>query len=247
MLKDVGRLATSPKRLLSKRELANQYLGAKFGWLPLIQDVKDLIDLGSSIQKRKEELHRLYGRGGLKRRIRLGVWSQVDSFLNQPLATTAYYTHYANASVHTEITRWGTVRWLPNVLPDYNPSDHDILNQARAIISGMTYPGLVSGAWDLIPWTWMLDWFANVKEFAIANLNAIPVTHQGANIMTHRVQTRQWTTTILSDGLYGGGCTDTLEIKERFVGSGSLSAHLPYIGQDRLKILGALFVQRFKH
>jgi hypothetical protein len=121
-----------------------------------------------------------------------------------------------------------------------------VLNQAAAIASGMTYQGLMEGAWDLIPWTWLLDWFVNVKDFATQNSNAIPATHQGACVMTHRIQSRQWKTTSLTNGLRGGDGVDTYEAKNRYVGSGSIQARLPLYSVSRLKILSALFVQNFK-
>jgi hypothetical protein len=251
MLKDVGRLIRPPKRgkrfnPLSEKDLANQYLGAKFGWIPLIRDIQDLIDLQKHIHERSAELKRLYDSGGLKRTIKLGSYGNSASQLNVPLSTPAWMTHRAN--IHTSVTvkRWGSIRWKPTTLPSYYPADELRIKQAAALVSGMTYQGLMEGAWDVIPWTWLLGWFTNVREFATQHSNAIPATSGSSCIMTHRIQRRQFETTTLSSGLSGGDGFDVYERKERYVGPGSLGANLPFINGSRLAILGALFVQRFK-
>jgi hypothetical protein len=56
----------------------------------------------------------------------------------------------------------------------------------------------------------------------------------------------QFTPVSMTKGYTGGDGYATCISKERYVGSGSLDVHLPFIGKDRLAILGALFVQRFK-
>jgi len=60
MLKDVGRLIKTPRKALNPVDQANQFLGAKFGWLPLIDDAHKLLHLQQYIHARVGELKRLY-------------------------------------------------------------------------------------------------------------------------------------------------------------------------------------------
>jgi len=233
--------------LLNPREVANQHLGFQFGWKPLFQDVKDLLDLQSHIHKRLGEIQRLNSSGGLKRRIHLGDYGadQVD----QRFLESQDMLWIARESVFTKATRWGTVRWLPTVtVPGHRPNDAEMIRQAKQVVLGLSLESTLKGAWDLIPWTWLIDWFTNVGDFALQYSNTIPARSSEACIMTRTDTTYQYHTTSLNRvGLNPSDGYVTNTVKKRFVGPSSLDVHLPFIGLSRLSILGALFVQRFKH
>jgi hypothetical protein len=245
MLKDVGKLLKTPKRLLNSREVANQYLGAQFGWLPLVQDVHDLLDFQSHVQRRKAELDRLYSKSGLRRRIDLGHYSKNEDG-NVFLESAAGLTILSRQSLKYSSRQWGVVRWKPNVTPGYDPSDTDRIKLARRLVSGMTSEATIRGIWDLIPWTWIVDWFVNVHDFTSQWSNTVPANSQDASVMTYQESEYQFRTISMSPGYQGGDGSVSLITKERYTGSGTLTAHLPFIGADRLKTLGALFIQRFK-
>jgi hypothetical protein len=247
-LKDVGRLITTPKRKLANlKEIGNQHLGFQFGWAPLFQDVRDLLDLQLHIHKRLGEIQRLYERGGLKRRIRLGVWG--DAKTNNIGLDTTQALWLARESVASQAIRWGTVRWLPSVpISLYRPSDAEMIKQARKVALGLSFESTLKGAWDLLPWTWLIDWFSNVGDFAMQYSNTIPAAPHDACIMTQiETQFQYKTTSININGLMPSDGYVTHSLKTRYVGPSSLDVHLPFIGLSRLSILGALFVQRFKH
>lgn len=245
MLRDVGKLLRTPRRLLNDREVANQYLGAKFGWLPLVDDAHKLLNVQSYIHRRKSEIDRLYSQGGLKRRYHLGQWDAADQSV---IPFESYHMLGASGrrSRTTHADRWGTIRWKPTTTPGHTPTDADRIKLARQVVLGMTSSATIKGLWDLVPWSWIVDWFTNAANFAIANANTIPATHNGACIMTHTRTEYQYEVTAMTSGYTGGGGSASYETKERFVGSASASVHIPYLNGDRLKILGALFVQRFK-
>lgn len=247
-LKDVGRLIRTPKRdLLNAREVANQHLGFQFGWLPLIQDVKDLLDLQSHIQKRIVELHRLNSQGGLKRRIRMGRWGEAEGPFLTSLESAYVMDWLAYRSVQTKAERWGTVRWKPTSLPlGYTLNDADQIQLAQRLVLGLTTEATLKGAWDLIPWTWLIGWFSNISNFALQYANTIPARPSEACIMTQTDTKYQYTTAFISPGYKASDGSVTYTTKERYVGPGTLDVHLPFIDAGRLSILGSLFVQRFK-
>ena len=248
MLKDVGRLITTKKsKLFNVREVANQNLGFQFGWKPLFQDVKDLLDLQGHIHRRVGELHRLYEAHGLKRRIHLGRWTESTQG-NLSLDSVPIMSVDSTYSWSTKAERWGTVRWLPSVtLPVHRPSDADIIRQAKQVVLGLTLESTLKGAWDLVPWSFIVDWFTNISDFALQYSNTVPARPSGANIMTLTETTFHNRITRINLGYTGGDGSTYYTTKERYVGAGSLDVHLPFIGVNRLSILGSLFVQRFKH
>lgn len=249
MLKGVGKLLKTPRRLLSPHEAANQYLGAKFGWIPLIDDANKLIHIQDYIHKRVGELHRLYSAGGLKRRITLGNGTASDSgaimTLNSDLGVSPLIT--GKLSRITEEKVWGTVRWRPTgTLPHYNPSDAELISKAKQVVSGFSTEGVIKGAWDLLPWTWMVDWFTNIGDWLSQSSSTIPASPVSCNLMRTRTTTVQHTIVNKPRWAEDNGGSGTYVTKSRTPVSGTLSASLPTLDANRLSILGALFVQRFK-
>ncbi len=249
MLKSVGRLIKTPKSLLSPKEVANQYLGAKFGWLPLIDDTKKLLNVGQYIDARVNELRRLYSEQGLKRRLQLGSNSAVSTEFG--FSWDDDFTGLVSTNIHrgTTVKTWGTVRWKPNNLPcpGWTPSDAEILRKATQIVSGFTTEGVVKGAWDLLPWTWMVDWFSNVGDWLTQSSSTVPASPSEICIMQEFTTVGQHTLlSQLRPGLKDSGGLVINTRKTRVVGSGTLAASLPTLDANRLSILGALFVQRFK-
>jgi len=243
-LKDVGKLIRTPRRLLNPKEQANQFLGLKFGWLPLIDDVKKLMDLQKYAQQRAGELNRLYSSGGLKRTLKLD--KKVGSHDSQVILDSGVpgFSSICRKSQICVGERWGSVRWKPTELPPYNPSDSSRIAKATQIVAGLTPEGLAQGAWDLIPWTWVTDWFYDVGTFMLQRSMTIPAVPTDVCVMTQWTTNTEWGPAPTAFGPWTGSATRI--VKTRAVGSSGVTATLPYLDGNRLSILGALFVQRFK-
>lgn len=245
MLRDVGKLISKPKRLLSAREIANQNLGIQFGWLPLVRDVHDLLSLQSSIHKRIEELQRLHSSQGLRRRLKLND-TGAEKVENIPAYTSGGGTVSYKVKRFTKVTQWGTVRWIPSVMPPYHPTTEQLNRQARQVVSGLSYEGLINGAWDLIPWSFIVDWFTDVSTYALSYSNTVPAVPTRACLMTHYGTVSDLERTDSSTWWTGGKGYLTYESKIRSVSGATVNAFLPFVGVRRLSILGSLFIQRFK-
>lgn len=244
LLKDVGKLIRTPTRLLSPREAANQFLGAKFGWLPLIDDAKKLMNLQSYAQQRLGELDRLYSSGGLKRTLTLDT--KVGSRDSVVILDSGVpgFSSICRKSTICVAKRWGSVRWKPTSAPPYNSSDTSRIQKANQLVAGLTPEGLSQGAWDLIPWTWITDWFYDVGTLMLQSSNSIPAVPTDVCIMTQYTSNTEWGPAPTAFGPWSGSATRI--VKTRGVGSGGVTAGLPFLDTNRLSVLGALFVQRFK-
>lgn len=247
-LRDVGRLIRTPKRLLSAREIANQNLAIQFGWLPLIKDVQDLIKLQKHIHRRMGEIERLYSGRGLYRRVDFGDGGSEATTKTTVLSSSSTKTYVSKIQRFTYVEKWGTVRWKPLYVPRYHRTDAEIIKEIGRVCSGMTAEGLFQGAWDLIPWTWLIDWFSNASDFLKAYSNTIPAYPSHACIMRKRTTVGNFSKDPSSTCPLGGGeGLATLITKERFLGNSLLlNVSIPFISNRRLSILGSLFIQRFR-
>jgi hypothetical protein len=253
MIKNIGQALTNPKRAIGgDREIANSYLAAKFGWLPLFDDLHKLLDLQSYILKRNKELHQLYSGKGLRRRLSFGGETRVSKCysvigLLGPLGSTAM----CRGSYKTVKTRWATIRWKPTTLPPYHPDDHRWNDLSRRLLLGLTPEGMAKGLWDVIPWTWLLGWFSNIGKFTLAQSNTIPASHSNGCFMSQ-------TEAIVTPGmveyapnvrgnLYMSG-EITRRRKTRIVSSPIIlpGLNMPFLDMSRLSVLGALTVQRLR-
>ena len=245
-LRDVGKLLKKSRKSMNAKDLANANLATQFGWIPLINDALTLMHLGKYINQRLNELSRLYSANGLKRRIHLGNWA--GDRTNTATVMSAYLICVATDRNFTKAERWGTVRWKPvyDDLPSSGPSHAATLDEAINVLLGLTPEGLRQGLWDVIPWTWIVDWFSNVGDHVVQHSNSIPAVPSEACIMTRTVTKSQITTTQSDSNIKSSGPGSmTYTTLERYVGSGTINAHLPYLSVRRLSVLGSLFIQRF--
>jgi len=235
---------------LNSKDFADGFLGVKFGWLPLIEDLRQLLDLQLYILKRNQELDKLYSRKGLRRRLKFS-----DTTLNEAKSTVAdgaYSSSYLELhyDVFVKKKSWATIHWKPLTPPPWDHQDLARNKFVRNLVLGLTPEGITKGVWNVIPWTWLLGWFTNVGKYALAFSNTVPATHSEACFMSESsryavpVNTKQ---VLLHDCNVTFEGFDTCTTKQRTV-SGSVTPgfNMPYLDMSRLSVLGALAVQRIK-
>jgi len=232
MLKVVG--DTLPKKA------AHLNLSWQFGWKPLISDLRKMLDFQASVDKRARELARLYSKGGLKRRMRLGTWGA--ALTTTEFVDSAQYIQLTyDVKKFTAVERWGTVRWLPTDRPSVIDS-LTLKRLARKAVFGLSIQGV--DAWNLIPWTWLIDWFSNCGEYLEAHNNRIPCTHQGVNIMTSKSTTVHMTRRDSVISVKGGTSLQQIVTKSRALPAAGLTATLPNLSARQLSILGSIAILR---
>lgn len=250
MLRDAGNLIGRPKSGMSSKEVANHYLCAQFGWVPLIDDLKQLLDFQNNVLKRTNELKRLYAAGGLRRRI---------AFKDDHQSGKGEYRYsmpgagcYVVANYNIDVIRrsWATIRWKPVNPPDHTPSDVYMNTVARQAVSGLTVEGMAKGLWQVLPWTWLIGWFTNVGKYALLYSNTVPASHSEACFMSEsrRIYVANGVASIglLKNGVVHTGAASTTEKTRIVSGSVTPGFSMPFLDMFRLSILGALFTQRLK-
>lgn len=246
LLRDCGKYLRRDPRGLTGKDLANWNLMAQFGWMPMVSDLKNVLNLHQNIQRRLDELNRLTNGNGLRRRINLGTFAgQKDQ--GTDFVSSAHPQLICNETDFQTTDVWAVCHWQMDKGVKF-VSDTAKLNYARALASGMTGFSIIKGAWDLIPWTWLLDWFSNVSDYAIANADTVPAHCRMVNLCLHTKVQKDFRVTARQAGFTGGNCQVNVEFKKRrnFANPVAHLAYEPMIGSNRLSILASLFVQRLR-
>lgn len=214
------------------RRAGSANLSYHFGWAPLISDLGNLLSFSDQVAKRERELRDMH-KSGLRRRRTL----YRESFLSPFNSTINSLGLLVQASYQrtTLSETAGFVEWFPTTLPPSTPEAYRSL--ARRAVLGLTID--LATAWELIPFSWLIDWCSNVGDFLQANRNIVGARHGPVQIMHHMKTTSFW------PGNSNVSRHDwELETKERRVLTPSLSAYLPFLSLRQLSILGSIGVTR---
>lgn len=247
MFRDIVAIKSQLKRLswrATPKQVANHYLAHQFGWVPLVNDIRNLLNFTEVVDRRVNELERLYSRGGLKRRIQLDQDTKELVGSNEFIHSITGRVLTAKRQRITTGRRWATVRWYPTSLPK-SRTPESTRQLAKELVLGLHRLSPVQ-VWNAVPWTWLADWTSNVGDFLQANDNTIPCAHGPVNLMTYRKTTETWVRTDSYTTVSGGIGTRTFEQKNRSIGGSALTAYLPFLSGRQLSILGALAIQQVR-
>jgi len=155
------------------RSLGGEYLNYQFGWLPLVSDLKSAAKAIMESERILSQLARDSGKNVHRKRI------------SEPIRTTSVYTDSANhyngmggADVlappwyretdSTSIQRWFTGCYTYHFEPARMDALQEIVVKARLLYGLDLNPEVL---WNLAPWSWFIDWFANVGPL-LGNVSA---------------------------------------------------------------------------
>jgi hypothetical protein len=270
MIRDMGRLNIQLQNLARAKKSGNvspelmaghaagHYLGAQFGWAPLISDLKKLLDFQKQVDRRINDLDRLFNKnGGLHRTVgkpnpkkgKPGGFVVTSQEFNPQYVTESVFFGVAGNIVcnfhKTTVTkRWGSVRWTAVSLPSNRYTNKELQSLATRLVFGANLNP--EAIWDAIPWSWLIDWFTNVGTFLGAYTNVIPVHASTPLVMTHKRTVGTYTRVDNVSIISGGGGTTVLESKARNLATATLSASVPFLSARQLSILSALALQQLR-
>jgi hypothetical protein len=155
------------------------------------QDLGKMLDFGLQVSKKLKTLRRLL-LGGISRkpaRILSEVLS-ADIEFTYPLTTEpdgwdAEVTW--KGTKQTKVELWGNTRWrMPEFAAKLLRNDEDL--QRWTAIKATYGIGLHPAAlWEVIPWSWMVDWFAHIQTILeVSYYRPLAVDFGGGNVCTRR-------------------------------------------------------------
>lgn len=239
MLRDLGRILLRLKPKLS--DFPGQYLAWSFGWDPLVRDLFSLFDIQKTIEKRIAFLLKLENGGHFRRTLFDG--DVVDTTTANGYTAAMYnYTYRADTRAREHWKIWFTANAkLLTPLPESRP----IPDLARDLVLGLSIrPDLV---WNMLPWSWLIDYFVNIGDFMAANSGYIQSKVTRMCLMAHIVDQVETLPGKTSAGHFTGtlGVLQT-DIKRRSVHPNPTPriSFDPFLTKSQEANLGALVVSK---
>lgn len=173
------------------RNNANWWLSYQFGWKPFVNDLLDLLDVPPKVEQRRVHLERAAQRGYMRRRVQLGHSAHKHS-----QTTTIDSGTGVSIRCRDELTikrrQWGTCKWVPSRLGGGLPkTDAERLRAARRAAYGLTVDPYT--AWNLIPWSWLVDYFGNLGDVLEGYRNIVGLKPSDICIMTETEYVTRYT------------------------------------------------------
>ncbi len=165
---------------------AQYYLALKFGWLPLLSDIRNFVEAQRTKQKRLDQLIRDNGRPVRRKCTDIrdpgntGRDPAYDFFGAVP---NGYGANYAPVHVTQCYTGWGYVRehvdktsriWAEGSFQYFLPPGPQTVawkkKMLRRIMGQRVTPLMV---YNIIPWSWLVDYFADLGKFIEATSSGV--------------------------------------------------------------------------
>lgn len=227
--------------------IASGHLTWRWAIRPFIDDVSSLLDASFLIKKRLAMLGRLSTDRKLRCRVSLGTVSAT--------ANTRVPLHSEGCNIYgqqidtTTVRMWGTVNYHLPPGQNFPKFSEEAYSLARRLVYGITAYETLATAWELMPWSWFVDWFTGLGTVLQACNNTLGLTPSGICVMRHAKSERvlqvdystvpDWVTLVGSEGY----CT--YERKSRYTTGPLLPfapTYLPLFEKKTLSILASLSV-----
>lgn len=220
------------------------YLNYRFGWLSFVRDIKTLSEITKSIERRIKEFKSLSSHGGLRRHVKF-----VDQYATG-LPKTIWHIH---SSYGTNVSLWatdtwktrvsGSVRWFPTGNERFY--DHDLTplsewnRMARIVLDLEDLDAHTM--WELMPFSWLVDYFYDLSSWLGASQNSDLVSPSHICLIRKHTSARTGSLRQKPKWAKVGSHSDTLERTERSVHIGpALPTTLPVITLSEAKVITAL-------
>lgn len=148
--------------------VGDEYLNLVFGWLPLWDDLKKMYELSKNLDARLAQIYRDNGKGIHRKREIKNSSTTTTSVSEGNTPFWGWSTAPPNVT-----SGWGKVETLTTTservwfagrfryyIPDIGSSQWR-RRTVRALYGANLTPEV---AWNLIPWSWLADWFGNVGD-----------------------------------------------------------------------------------
>lgn len=174
----IAELRELPKLVAKKvrSRKGNSVLESEFGWQQLLGDLRGLLKLPEAIESRKRTIQMLNKNNQLGRTRK--VWSDSNSSIQADpggwdVEWVIGVAVRARRIVHeTRGSVQATTNWKPT-FPISASDDGEMWKQAARVAAGLDARMLFSTLYELMPWSWLIDYFSNLGDLMSLTNNSV--------------------------------------------------------------------------
>lgn len=225
-------------------QLGSGNLKYQFGIRPIAGDLARLWNFENEANRRMVEIDRLAdSEKGLRRTVVIGRYSASGNRTTVMQSNGVFIepTFQWNKTVLVK----AHARWIPDVsMQSIHMASHRRALVERAMLGlGFDAGSITSQAWELIPWSWLADWYGGIGDYLMSQRNVIPCSLRTLIVTKHSTITYtcphfvNGTTSMTGISVKGEG-------KWRGPGTAAPVAHFPFLSGRQVGILGSLAVLR---
>lgn len=222
--------------------LGSTNLKYQFGLKPLVGDLVKLMNFNDQVERRVKDIEKLKTGRGFRKTV--DIWYG-DKAINDSLV-------FQSQGAWIQAPRIGLgklgmrchCRWSPTDVPALS-SPASVRGLAKRAVTGMTID--YSTLWEIMPWSWLIDWGFDVGSYLKANRNVVPASLSQCVVMTHTKTS--WFTDTTPKGDYGrhmSAFSLDREEKRRQMPIVAPTAHFPFLSGNQMGILASLAVTKYK-
>jgi hypothetical protein len=211
-----------------------------FGWQPLIDDLLKMANFTAQVDLRLDELTRLHSNNGLSRN--RTVFRTTTLSQEAPTAFQTAWGHSVGGFVayRNDTRKWGSVNWITPV--PFNGTRGQLASKARLLVHGWdaSPAAIASTLWELLPWSWFIDYFANIGDYLNANRNGAGAVASMGCVMHHRRTVATQVLTSVSSNCVASAGVHVLDQKSRVLVASGITATMPFLSARQLVTLSSL-------
>lgn len=154
------------------KAVAAGHLSWRWALKPLLSDLNKMVDFVRSFDKRYRMLQNLSEKKSIRTRVNLGS----SGTSTQPVNTNIHseldnWTAWRVNSTHYKM--WGSMQWNTTALTMIPQDCNEMIQQVIDLELGLNGYNALVAAWEKIPWSWFVDWFAGVGTVIQAKSNTL--------------------------------------------------------------------------
>lgn len=198
---------------ISLKNLAHLNLMASFGVAPMLSDYDTLMDFQKNVEKRLHNMQSIRRYGGVTKTKRLGQYT--DAFIDPAFFNDGPVFIPYSITQKTQVSCKGSTRWVlrEDAINSDLYSDHsgerDSLSEHLSNMIGLTgqqvtpdqlnafrsayglYSYGINDLWNILPFSWLTDYFSNVGDVVDANANQLGLDPYKACLIKESTVLRQ--------------------------------------------------------
>jgi hypothetical protein len=226
------------------RQAARKNIEYQFGIAPLVGDLVKLLNFHDQTNRRIKEIKRLAGPRGLRKTYDYGSWSNTSGKEVIFQSDTASIRSWCTGT--TTVGKRCHVRWhATDDLQRYR-SNSQLRKLAQKAVLGMTFDAYT--AWQIMPWSWFIDWGFDISAYLKASRNIVPAQLGSCVVMTHTKT--EWTCPSFTHPTMSGITMSSVKsVKERKMRQPAVVspiAHFPLLSGNQMGILSSLYIMKHR-